>query len=399
MIKMASLERTVESPNTNCDKLHMHKVEDTFDNSTFCLKCCVLVFYVITTLQTSLCFLVLGEQFLIVGRVFAVIESTTIAIKVLIVMAFIGSKTTVVKNWLRLNVLQYNDDNISLLMTIGSIVVLFCRIGCVTHSFQLSEQLPITQVLILRCLPEIVKLYMSPLIYTLVFGQVSNRIEIQIWGITTASLVATEFIITNGFPHISLIAAIIMFLSLYQISKRLENVSLNSYQQDSMETSEDDIITAVAVREKIDRKLNDVLVHQMLPKRVAEKLRAGVRIVPEEFAEVTVFFSDIEGFTNICGQVEPIDIVNMLNELYTVMDYCASLFSLYKVETIGDAYMVSKHFIMKIMQRIYSYKFNISFFIISVLVRSPVAYQKKLTRNIHKLLLISPYSLLQLYPK
>jgi len=56
--------------------------------------------------------------------------------------------------------------------------------------------------------------------------------------------------------------------------------------------------------------------------------------------QVTIFFSDVEGFTTICAQVTPIQVVHMLNDLYTVMDYCTSLFPLYKVETIGDAYMV-----------------------------------------------------------
>jgi class 3 adenylate cyclase len=48
----------------------------------------------------------------------------------------------------------------------------------------------------------------------------------------------------------------------------------------------------------------------------------------------------VVGFTKISAGVEPIHVVRMLNQLYTVMDYCASLFPLYKVETIGDAYMV-----------------------------------------------------------
>jgi guanylate cyclase 2F len=63
-------------------------------------------------------------------------------------------------------------------------------------------------------------------------------------------------------------------------------------------------------------------------------------VEPEEFPEVTIFFSDVEGFTTICSKVSPVEVVRMLNNLYTVMDYCTSLFPLYKVETIGDAYMV-----------------------------------------------------------
>ena len=93
----------------------------------------------------------------------------------------------------------------------------------------------------------------------------------------------------------------------------------------------------------IETKLNRALVHQMLPPKVAEAIRLGQPVHPESFDEVTIFFSDVEGFTNICAQVKPIDVVNMLNDLYTVMDYCTSLFPLYKVETIGDAYMVG-HF-------------------------------------------------------
>ena len=80
--------------------------------------------------------------------------------------------------------------------------------------------------------------------------------------------------------------------------------------------------------------------HQILPRKVAEQLIAGQTVQPESFEQVTIFFSDVEGFTKICAAVSPIQVVRMLNELYTVMDYCTSLFPLYKVETIGDAYMV-----------------------------------------------------------
>ena len=77
----------------------------------------------------------------------------------------------------------------------------------------------------------------------------------------------------------------------------------------------------------------------MLPKQVADDLRSGKTIEPKYHENVTLFFSDVEGFTSICNQVDPWEVVDMLNQLYSVMDHLAEHFNLYKVETIGDAYM------------------------------------------------------------
>jgi class 3 adenylate cyclase len=73
---------------------------------------------------------------------------------------------------------------------------------------------------------------------------------------------------------------------------------------------------------------------------VAADLSAGRPVPAEAFDSVTIFFSDIEGFTQLAAAVAPMAVVHLLNRLYTVMDHCASLFPVYKVETIGDAYMV-----------------------------------------------------------
>uniref|UniRef100_A0A8C7NV31 guanylate cyclase n=1 Tax=Oncorhynchus mykiss TaxID=8022 RepID=A0A8C7NV31_ONCMY len=58
------------------------------------------------------------------------------------------------------------------------------------------------------------------------------------------------------------------------------------------------------------------------------------------FQVCTILFSDVVTFTNICAACKPNQIVNMLNSMYSKFDRRTSVHDVYKVETIGDAYMV-----------------------------------------------------------
>nr|XP_056712866.1 guanylate cyclase soluble subunit beta-2-like [Euleptes europaea] len=89
-----------------------------------------------------------------------------------------------------------------------------------------------------------------------------------------------------------------------------------------------------------EKKKSEALLYAMLPKHVANQLKEGHKVEAGDFSSCTILFSDVVTFTNICSVCEPIQIVNMLNSMYSKFDRLTSVHGVYKVETIGDAYMV-----------------------------------------------------------
>lgn len=84
---------------------------------------------------------------------------------------------------------------------------------------------------------------------------------------------------------------------------------------------------------------NEELLLNVLPAPIANRLRSGEERIADGFAEVTVAFADLVGFTELTSDMPPQDVVTLLNGLFTRFDAVAQDLGIEKIKTVGDAYM------------------------------------------------------------
>ncbi len=89
------------------------------------------------------------------------------------------------------------------------------------------------------------------------------------------------------------------------------------------------------------RQQADRLLVNILPYRIAQRLKSGTRTIAESLDQVSVLFADLVDFTAASGAMTPPQLVKMLNEIFSMFDQLAEFHRLEKIKTIGDAYMVA----------------------------------------------------------
>lgn len=84
---------------------------------------------------------------------------------------------------------------------------------------------------------------------------------------------------------------------------------------------------------------NELLLLNILPGEIADRLKSGEGTIADSFADVTVLFADLVDFTVMSSGIPPAEVVSRLNGLFTRFDEIAASLGVEKIKTIGDAYM------------------------------------------------------------
>lgn len=101
----------------------------------------------------------------------------------------------------------------------------------------------------------------------------------------------------------------------------------------------DRIIAEQALR--LEKNKSERLLLNILPKPIVEKLKQFEGSLAQQFPEATILFADIVGFTPLAAQMPPLDLLNLLNQIFSVFDQLAEKHGVEKIKTIGDAYMAA----------------------------------------------------------
>lgn len=89
-----------------------------------------------------------------------------------------------------------------------------------------------------------------------------------------------------------------------------------------------------------EQEKSETLLLNVFPKSIADRLKKGQRTIVEHFTDVTVMFADIVGFTRLSANLDPQELIEFLNDLFSKFDQLAYTHGLEKIKTIGDSYMV-----------------------------------------------------------
>ena len=94
-------------------------------------------------------------------------------------------------------------------------------------------------------------------------------------------------------------------------------------------------------RRNFFQQRSEMLLLNILPREISEALKAEHRTIAAHYDAASILFADVVEFTTLAATMTPLDLVDLLNEVFQCFDGLVEKYDLEKIKTIGDCYMVA----------------------------------------------------------
>ena len=94
-------------------------------------------------------------------------------------------------------------------------------------------------------------------------------------------------------------------------------------------------------QKNIFQEKSETLLLNILPKEIVAILKNEPRTIADHFEGASILFADVVNFTPMSATMTPIELVELLNEVFSHFDLLVEKYGLEKIKTIGDCYMVA----------------------------------------------------------
>jgi adenylate cyclase len=92
---------------------------------------------------------------------------------------------------------------------------------------------------------------------------------------------------------------------------------------------------------RAEQEKSEVLLLNILPRPIAQRLKAAAYPIADHFAAASILFADVVDFTPLAQRLPPAQMVGILDQLFSRFDVLVERHGLEKIKTIGDCYMAA----------------------------------------------------------
>jgi len=124
-----------------------------------------------------------------------------------------------------------------------------------------------------------------------------------------------------------------------KLQRQLKISERRAGQQEDLAQTKDRLMNGLMAELDEEKKKSDSLLRNILPQEIIDRLNDGETVIADRHDDVSVVFSDFQGFTAISSRLDPTVLVESLNAIFSRFDALGQELGVEKIKTIGDAYL------------------------------------------------------------